>query len=95
MSTKKLILATLVLANGLLALALLAAAQPLPTALGQPGGGAGSFLAVTAKPEARSYHVVWLLDLPGDKLYAFYPPSAARRDLVATEPRDLVVDFQK
>ena len=94
MKPKKLILAALVLANGLLALALIGAVRPLPEAFGQAGG-AGSFLAVTAKPAAQSYEVVWLLDLPGDKLYAFYPPRAAGRDVTSTEPRDLAKDFVK
>jgi len=94
MKHKRLIIALLALANGVLTLALLAAMNPLPQAFAQ-GGAAGSFLAVSAKPGGQSYHVLWVLDLPSDKLYAFYPPTAARRDVVPTEPRDLAKDFEK
>ena len=83
------------LAIGLLGLGLLFAAELAAPALGQPAGGPGSFLAVTAKPEAQSYHVVWVLDLPSDKLYALYPQNASKRDVVATQPRELARDFEK
>lgn len=95
MQSKKLIVAVLAVVNGMLGLALLAAAGSLEPAFGQPAGGPGSFLAVTAKPEAQSYHVVWILDLPGDKLFALYPPNASKRDVIASQPRELAKDFQK
>lgn len=95
MKPKNLLVAALVLINGLLGLGLLFAADLAAPAFGQPAGGPGSFLAVTAKPEAQSYHVVWVLDLPSDKLYALYPQNASKRDVIATQPRELARDFEK
>lgn len=93
MFSKRSLIVLLAVVNLILAGGILAARTHLSPAFAQTGNRPGAYLAVTAKPDALNYHVVWILDLNEDKLFAFLPPYLHVRDLVNTAPRDLVVDF--
>lgn len=93
MNRKRTIVVFLILLNSVLGLALWAEANPTPSAFAQAGGPRGSMLSVTAKAEGNSFDALWLLDLSSDKLYAFYPPMPAGREIQPLAPRDLRSDF--
>lgn len=93
MFTKRSAIVALVGLNVALAVALLASALSLPTALAQAGVRRGDFVAVTAKAAGQSFEVLYLLDVPSRKLHALYPGNTPRNKLVATPPRDLAEDF--
>ena len=90
---KRSILVILVGLNLFLLAVLVLGGYSLPPAYGQGGARAGDFACVTAKAAGQSYEVLYVLDVPAHKLYAFYPTSGHTSQLVATTPRDLAKDF--
>lgn len=91
--TKRCIIAILGGINLLLAAALILASQPAPSAFAQRGARAGNFVSVTAKASGQSYDVLYVLDVPGQKLHGYYPAGGRGGNLIATPPRDLAQDF--
>ncbi|MGD2109969.1 MAG: hypothetical protein PVI86_11325 [Phycisphaerae bacterium] len=95
MNARRAIVVLLVGLNLLLLLALVVATQPGAAAYAQSGARAGDFVCVTAKAASQSYDVLYVLDVPGRKLYGFYPANRSRGTLVGSPPRDLAKDFQR
>lgn len=96
MLTKRSILSILVAVNVALFALLLMSSTHLPAASAQTAARRGDFVSVTATPAGRTYDVVWMLDVPQQKLYALYPSQqSGPPNFVASEPRDLVRDFNK
>jgi hypothetical protein len=95
MLSRRTLICLLVLANGILAAAMLASLPDSTPAFAQAGIRSGAYLSVTANADGQTYDAVWVLDLANDKLYAFYPQVPYQRPLVASAPRDLAADFGK
>ena len=95
MSGKRSFITLLVVVNLLLLAALIIGSYPPATAFAQVAAGPGQFVSVTAKAAGQTYDVVYLLDVPDRKLYAFHPSRTRRDQLVPTAPRDLTQDFQR
>ncbi len=93
MFTKRSVIALLVGLNLFLLAALVMESVPAPAAFGQAGARAGDFVCVTAKAGGQTYDVLYILDVPGRKLHALYPPSQRERQVVPARPRDLDKDF--
>ena len=93
MLTKRSAIVLLVGLNLFLLAALVIGSYSLPAARAQSGARAGDFVCVTADAAGQEYDVLYVLDLPARKLYAFYPTSARANQLVAAAPRDLERDF--
>ncbi len=93
--TKRSIISGLAVVNAVLVAALGLASRPDPTAFAQGAGRSGGFISVTAKAAGQSYDVVYVLDVPGRKLYGYYPPGGQGGKLKPTPPRDLMKDFGK
>ncbi len=91
MLTKRFVIVILVGLNLLLLAALLIGSYSLPAAYAQGSTRAGDFACVTAKASGQTYDVLYVLDLPARKLYAFYPTQSRR--LTTATPRDLSKDF--
>ena len=91
--TKRVAIVLLVGLNLLFLVALWVTSFSPSPAYGQTGGRAGEFLSVTAKAAGQTYDVLYILDVPGRKLYAFYPSGGRTEQLVAAQPRDLAQDF--
>jgi len=53
----------------------------------------GDFVTVTAKTTGRNFDVLYVLDVPQQKLYGLFPGNPQTRQLVSTRPRDLNEDF--
>jgi hypothetical protein len=84
----------LALFNTVLLLALLAAVHERGEVFAQgPGGRPGNFAMVSAKVASQTYEVLYWLDVPARKLYAFYPGPPPRNERVSAPPRDLDKDF--
>ncbi len=95
MFTKRCAIALLVGLNLLLLAVLVFSSYSLPFAHALGDGRPGDFASVTAKAGGQSYDVLYVLDLPDRKLYAFYSTSAQTRRLAAAPPRDLSLDFPR
>lgn len=61
----------------------------------QAGITPGPFTCVTAKVANQDYDLLYVLDIPSHKLYAFYPQTSQSTKLVAAPPRDLTQDFNR
>ena len=94
-SGKRSFITLLVLVNLLLLAALLIGSYPPATAFAQVAARSGQFVSVTAKAAGQTYDVVYVLDVPERKLYAFHPSPTQRDRLIPTAPRDLAQDFQR
>jgi hypothetical protein len=92
---KRSLIVILVGLNLFLLALLLVGTYSLPAAYAQGGARPGDFACVTAKSAGQSYEVLYVLDVPTDKLYAFYPASGAANQLTAAPPRDLAADFSR
>lgn len=92
MFTKRSAIALLVGLNLFLLAALVMEAVPAPTAFGQVGARPGDFVCVTARAGGATYEVLYVLDVPGRKLFGLYPPGQDRQ-LKASRPRELDKDF--
>ncbi len=64
-------------------------------AFAQAGGRSGGFLTVTAKAAGQSYDVLYVLDVPGKKMHAFYPKRGQGRKYAYGKFRDLKADFER
>lgn len=95
MFSKRAAVVILVGVNLLLLAALLIGSYSLPSAFAQSGARAGDFACVTAKVAGQSYDVLYVVDIPARKLYAFHPTSTRASQLVAAPPRDLSKDFSR
>ena len=95
MSGKRFFITLLVVVNLLLLAALIIGNYPPATARAQVVGGPGQFVSVTGKTAGQTGDVLYLLDVPERKLYAFHPSPTQRDRLVPTAPRDLAQDFQR
>jgi hypothetical protein len=96
MFTKRSTIVILVGLNLLLLAAILLPSYSLPAAHAQMRSRTGDYACVTAKAATQTYDVLYVLDVPSRKLYAFYPTAAGRRgSLTAAPPRDLVEDFER
>ncbi len=93
MFTKRSIIVVLVGVNLLLLAALWIGSYSLPAAFAQGRARAGDFASVTAKAAGQTYDVLYILDVPARKLYAFYPTQQLR--LTSAPPRDLAKDFDR
>ena len=93
MLTKRSWIVLLAGANALLGALLVAGSVRLPGARAQMSARAGDFVTVTAKPAGRNYDVIYMLDVPKRKLYAFHPDGRQSRNIVAVPARDLEQDF--
>lgn len=93
MLTKRTPIVLLVGINLLLLAAILFQSYSLPRAFAQARGRAGDFVCVTAKIVGQDYDALYVLDVPEQKLYAFYPTSGRGNKLAATPGRDLAKDF--
>lgn len=94
MMNKRAVISALVVFNIVLTLILLATATSLPRANAQTfAGHAGDFVCVTAKGSGQSYDVLFMLDVPNQKLHAFYPGNVQSKQLQYGKFRDLKADF--
>ncbi len=94
MFKKRSFIGLLAVVNVILVIALVLSAHSLPNAVAQGMGRGGSYLTATAKAAGQSYETLFLLDVTGKKLFAFYPSPAQRGHWVSSPPRDLHADFQ-
>jgi ABC-type Fe3+-siderophore transport system permease subunit len=90
---RRVLLALLVGINVILALALTMSTLSSPGAYAQVGVGGGQYLMAAAKAQGRSSDAFYVLDIPGQMLYAFIPGLPQRSELQQAEPRDLKKDF--
>ena len=95
MFAKRSMIVMLVGLNLLLLAVLMLGSYSLPTAYAQVGARPGDFACVTAKVAGQTYDVLYVLDVPSRKLYAFYPTGGHTNQLAATQPRDLAQDFDQ
>jgi len=96
MKNRRFVLAALGLLNAVLLLLLLAQAAPLPTAMAQPGRGAGGYVCVTAKITKQTFEALHMIDLGTRQLHTFVPDMQAQGKLhESVAPRDLEKDFGK
>ena len=95
MFTKRSMIVMLVGLNLFLLAVLLFGSYSLPAAYAQVGARPGDFACVTAKVAGQTYDVLYVLDVPSRKLYAFYPTGGHTNQLAATQPRDLAKDFDR
>ncbi len=93
MFTKRSIIVLLVGVNLLLLAALWLASYSPAAAYAQGGARVGDFASVTAKAAGQTYDVLYVLDVPARKLYAFFPTQQQR--LTSAPPRDLAKDFDR
>ena len=94
MFTRRPLIALLAGVNVLLLLALLAGTHSPPAAYAQGGMRAGGeYLTVTAKVAGQTQNVLYVVDVRGRQLFAFYPAAANTTQLGAIGPRDLAKDF--
>lgn len=93
--TKRSIITWLAVVNAVLLAALVLASRPDSSAVAQGVGRSGGFASVTAKASGQSYDVVYVLDVPGRKLYGYYPVGGQGGKIKPTPPRDLMKDFGK
>ena len=93
MLSKRSAIVLLVGLNLLLLVAVLAQSIALPRAAAQPGAGNSDLVSVTAKSRGQTYDVLYVLDVPQQKLHAIYRTPLPRNRLVAAPPRDLTRDF--
>ncbi len=93
--TKRSIITWLAVVNALLVTALVLASRSDSLAFAQGAGRSGGFVSVTAKASGQSYDVVYVLDVPGRKLYGYYPVGGQGGKIKPTPPRDLMQDFGK
>ena len=75
MCTKKSVITALVGLNLFLLAILLIGSYSLPAAHAQSGGRAGDYLTVTALASGQAYDVLYVVDVPKRKMYAFVPAS--------------------
>ncbi len=92
---KRSAIVTLVGLNLLLLAALILGSYSLPAVYAQGGARPGDFACVTAKAAGQTYEVLYVLDVPAHKLYAFHPTRGHTNQLAATAPRDLARDFNR
>jgi hypothetical protein len=93
--TKRSIITWLAVFNAVLVAALVLASRPDSPAFAQGAGPSGGFASVTAKAAGQSYDVLYVLDVPGRKLYGYYPGGGQGGKIMPTPPRDLMKDFGK
>lgn len=93
MFTKRSLIVVLVGVNFVLLAALWVGSYSPPAAFAQGSARAGDFASVTAKAAGQTYDVLYVLDVPARKMYAFYPTQQQR--LKAAPPRDLSKDFDR
>ncbi|MCC7292125.1 MAG: hypothetical protein IT449_08715 [Phycisphaerales bacterium] len=95
MLTRRSLVVALVGVNLLLALGLLLAADPLPTAYAQAGAGGGrGYLCATAAVSGQEFEMLYIADLQGRRLYALGPINAQTKALEFLGVRDLRADFR-
>lgn len=94
-ANKKILTCLLIGANCLLAAALIVSTVSLPGAHAQAGRGGSDYLAVTAKAAGRNSDVLFLFDVPNQRLHAFYPGLPQRNEIARSEARDIKKDFGK
>ena len=73
MCMKRFVITALVGLNLFLLAVLLIGSYTLPAAQAQSGGRAGDFLTVTALAAGQAYDVLYVVDVPNRKMYAFAP----------------------
>jgi hypothetical protein len=95
MFRKRSIIVILAGLNLLLLGLLVAGTYSLPAAMAQSGGRSGDFVNVTAKAKGQNYDVVYLLDVPAQKLHAFYPANLQQRQYGYGQSVDLAAEFAK
>ncbi len=79
--------------NLLLLAGLIIVSVPMPSASAQLSGGRpGDFLTVTAQPLGQSFDVIYMLDVPRQKLHAFVPINTQTKHL---QPAPSFVDLNK
>lgn len=93
MFSKRSTIVLLIGVNLFLLAALIISSYSLPAAFAQGSARAGDFACVTANVAGQTYDVLYIVDIRGQKLYAFYPAGGRRNQLTASEPRDLQKDF--
>ena len=93
MFSKRALIVLLIGINVLLFVALVVGSYSLPTAYAQVSPSGSRLVCVTAKAAGRSYDVLYTVDFPTHRMYAFYPSGGRTERLLATPPRDLPKDF--
>jgi hypothetical protein len=91
MCKKRYVITALVGLNLFLLAVLLIGSYSLPAAQAQAGGRAGDFLTVTVLASGQAYDVLYVVDVPKRKMYAFVP-DATSIDFVGYT--DLKKDFR-
>ena len=95
MFRKRSIIVLLAGLNLLLLGLLVAGTYSLPAAMAQNSGRAGDFVTVTAKPAGQAYDVVYVLDVPAEKLHALYPANFQQKKYGYGQFVDLAAEFAK
>lgn len=93
MLTKRSAIVLLVGLNLLLLAALVIGSYSPPMAYAQAGRQAGGFVCVTAEVAGSTHNVLYVLDVSGRKLHAFFPTGGRGAALDPCPPRDLLEDF--